>query len=129
MNNEKIDVQKFCKTPQIDIQNIYLGPQTSIKYCSCPPPPKYIESEPLDEEYLNDSRYVSEKDRIKYMEEYNLMIKEQQYLNDYDYQPIEILENNFLSEHFEEEHISEMSDDDYEDEYVDDEGEFELVRK
>ena len=127
---ESIDTQKFCQIPQIDIDNIYLGPKTILPHCSSPSPPQYLESEPFDEEYLNDSRYISEKDKLKYMEEYNAIKQEEIKLMCYNYQPQEIIVNNFLSEEYREEIISDFSDgeDDYEDNYVDD-GEFELVRK
>jgi hypothetical protein len=128
--NESIDAQKFCKMPQIDIDNIYLGPKTILQHCSCPSPPLYLESEPFDEEYLNDSRYIYEKDKLKYMEEYNAIKQEEIKFECYNYQPQEIIENNFFSEEYREEIISDFSDgeDDNEDNYADD-GEFELVRK
>ena len=128
---ESIDAQKFCQMPQIDINNIYLGPKNILPHCSCPSPPQYLESEPFDEEYLNDSRYISEKDKLKYMEEYNAIMKEDIKLMCYNYQPQEIIENNFFSEEYREENMSDFSEDedDNEDNYVDDEGDFQLVGK
>jgi hypothetical protein len=119
---ESIDTQKFCQIPQIDIDNIYLGPKNILPHCSCPSPPQYLESEPLDEEYLNDSRYISKKDRLAYMEEYNAIKEKDIKFECYNYQPQEIIENNFFSEEYREEIISNFSEgeDNYEDEYVED---------
>jgi len=125
MNVKYINPKKFCKIPQIDIVNIYLGPKNILSYCSCPSPTKSLEYKPFDEEYLNDSRYISEKDKVVYNKLYNSM-KENTNFECYNYQPQEIIENNFLSEEYVEESMDDISDED--DEYVDD-GEFEFVRK
>ena len=107
---ESIDTQKFCQIPQIDIDNIYLGPKNILPHCSCPSPPQYLESEPLDEEYLNDSRYISKKDRLAYMEEYNAIKAKDIKFECYNYQPQEIIEHNYLSEEYREEIISNFSE-------------------
>ena len=129
MNNETIDAQKFCKMPQIDIKNIYLGPKNILPHCSCPPPPLYLESEPIDEEYLNDSRYVSQKHKEMYKKEYLESIKEQYQYDVYDYLPTDNF-NEEIHDEYNETYVVDTSDDEDEndDRYIDD-GEFELVRK
>ena len=128
--SKTIDPQKFCKNTQIDINNIYLGPSQILSPCTCPPPPKFLESKPIDEGYLYDSRYISKEDRIKYENEYNQMIKEREaeLRNYYDYRPIQMVEKNYFEEEPEEEFRNEHSEEEDEDEYIDD-GDFEIVGK
>ena len=126
--NEPIDTQKFCKMPQIDIDNIYLGPKTILPHCSSPSPPQYLESEPFDEEYLNDSRYISEKDRLIYEKEFEEIQKQYEMKNqiEYNFQP-QMNEENHYNER-DEDIYNEPSDEEEEEEYVDDDY-FEIVRK
>ena len=127
MPSEPIDQKKFCRMPQIDIKNIYLGPSSTLSFCSCPPPPKYLDSEPIDEGYLYDSRYISEKDRLIYQKEFEEIQKQYEMENQivYNFHP-QINEENHYNEYDEEVHI-EPSDEE-EEEYVDDD-DFEIVRK
>jgi hypothetical protein len=132
MLKEPVDVLKFCKMPQIDIDNIYLGPSTKLTQCSCPPPPKYLDSEPFDEEYLNDSRYISEKDRLLYQKEFEEIVRNNEIMRKneikyemyYNYTP-QIRDDNYDNE---EDSHNEITDDEDEDNYVEDE-DFEIVRK
>jgi hypothetical protein len=114
--------------PQIDIKNIYLGPSSKLSYCSCPSPPKYLDSEPFDEEYLNDSRYISEKDRLIYEKEFEEIQKQHEMKNQlvYNYQPVINVETDY-NDH-EEDIYNEPSDEEDDEEYVDDD-DFEKVRK
>lgn len=128
--SKTIDTQKFCKMPQIDINNIYLGPSQILQHCSCPSPPLYLETEPIDEGYINDSRYISEKDRELYEKEFYDMIKvhkeRQMYL--YNYQPIIVINNTFSEEeNYDDDNLTENSDEE-DDDYIDD-GDFEIVGK
>ena len=126
--SKTIDPQKFCKNTQININNIYLGPSKILSPCTCPPPPEFLESKPIDEGYLYDSRYISKEDRIKYENEYNKMIKEKEAeLKYYDYRPIQMVEKNYFEEEPEDEFRNEHSEEE-DDEYVDD-GDFEIVGK
>lgn len=128
MSKKTIDVNKFCKIPQVDINNIYLGVSSPLPHCSCPPPPIFPKPEPIDEGYLNDSRYISEKDRKLYEAEFHELLKSKQmeYELFYDYRPQQMEENKY--EDFEEDISSENSDEEEEDIY-DDEDDFEIVRK
>ena len=96
MLNESVDAKKFCKIPHVDIENIYLGPSTKLTHCSCPPPPLYPEKEPFDEEYLNDSRYISEKDRKLYEQEFEEILKK----NDYRKIKFLIFHSIFIAKNF-----------------------------
>ena len=126
MPREPIDQKKFCRMPQIDIKNIYLGPSSTLSFCSCPPPPKYLDSEPIDEGYLYDSRYISEKDRLIYQKEFEEIQKQYEMENQivYNFQP-QINEENHYNEHDDDFH-NELSDEEEEEEYVDDD-DFEIV--
>jgi hypothetical protein len=128
MPSEPIDPKKFCRMLQIDIKNIYLGPSSKLSYCSCPPPPEYLDSEPFDEEYLNDSRYISEKDRLIYEKEFEEIQKQYEMKNQivYNFQP-QMNEENHYNER-DEDIYNEPSDEEEEEEYVDDDY-FEIVRK
>ena len=128
MSKKTIDVNKFCKIPQVDINNIYLGVSSPLPHCSCPTPSLFPKPEPIDEGYLNDSRYISEKDRKLYEAEFHELLKSKQmeYELFYDYRPQQMEENKY--EDFEEDISIENSDDEEEDVY-EDEDDFEIVRK
>ncbi len=128
MPSEPIDPKKFCRMPQIDIKNIYLGPSSKLSFCSCPSPPKYLDCEPIDEGYLYDSRYISEKDRLIYEKEFEEIQRKYEMENQmiYNFQPVINVKIDY-NDH--EEYIyNELSDEEEEEEYVDDD-DFEIVRK
>lgn len=130
MSKKTIEVNKFCKIPQVDIKNIYLGVSLPLSHCSCPAPPRFPEPEPIDEGYLNDSRYISEKDRKLYEQEFEEIMKKHDLKREmyYNYTP-QITEDNRTNYDEQEEDIySEHTEDEEEDNYVDDD-DFEIVRK
>ena len=126
MPRESVDPKKFCRMPQIDIKNIYLGPSRKLIFCSCPLPPKYLDCEPIDEGYLYDSRYISEKDRLIYEKEFEEIQRKYEMENQivYNFQPVINIETDY-NDH-EEDIYNEASDEEEEEEYVDDD-DFEIV--
>ena len=71
MDNQRINISSFQKKfPRVDFKTLELKPQTNLKFCSFPPPPKTYEPK-IDIRYLeNDSRYVTPEDRKRYMKEF-----------------------------------------------------------
>ena len=129
MSKKTIDAAKFCKVTQVDIENIYLGPSKILTHCLCPPPPLFPDPDPIDEGYLNDSRYISDKDRKLYEKEFEELIKNREMENKlyYDYRPQKFEENKY--DNFEDDISVEQSDEDEEEDIYDDEDDFEIVRK
>ena len=128
MINEKIDPEKFCTKfffPE-DFSKIYLGNKNTLTHCTCPPPPKFPEPEPIDEEYIYDSRYISEKDLKEYYAEYEEMIREKREIEMEKYYESNFFINNYDYEIEEEEELYVSNDDDEEEmEYSEDD--FEVV--
>ena len=93
MINEKIDPEKFCTKfffPE-DFSKIYLGNKNTLTHCTCPPPPKFPEPEPIDEEYIYDSKFIINNNDYEIEEE-----AEELYVsNDDDEEEIEYSEDDF----------------------------------
>ena len=113
MQKVTVEVNKFCKKFQIDFNNIYLRPSSTLTHCYCPSPPKYLESIPLDKEYIGNTRYISENDKIKYGEYVNKISNDEYFV--YDYSPKENIDTKIYIEEPMEDTKTFVSDEDSED--------------